>query len=83
MGVPDLRGGLGTPTFFSTAADLDARESEQVERLEPNADGSFTAPPLQGNDKDQVLVYYKTPFGDYSDSLCVLLGTAASPATCE
>jgi hypothetical protein len=44
-------------------------------------DGSFTAPPLQGNDKDQVLVYYKTPFGDYSDSLCVLLGTTAS--VCE
>jgi len=44
-------------------------------------DGSFTAPPMQGNDKDQVLVYYKTPFGDYSDSLCVLLGT--SPGTCE
>ncbi len=44
-------------------------------------DGSFTAPPMLGNDKDQVLVYYKTPFGDYSDSLCVLLG--ASPGTCE
>ena len=44
-------------------------------------DGSFTAPPLQGNDKDLVLVYYKTPFGDYSDSLCVLLGTTAS--VCE
>ncbi len=46
-------------------------------------DGSFTAPPMQGNQSDQVLVYYKTPFGDYSDSLCVLLGTGASPATCE
>ena len=46
-------------------------------------DGSFTAPAMQGNDKDQVLIYYKTPFGDYSDSLCVLLGTGASPATCE
>ena len=44
-------------------------------------DGSFTAPPLQGNDKDRVLIYYKTPFGDYSDSLCVLLGT--SSGTCE
>ena len=44
-------------------------------------DGSFTAPPMQGNDNDQVLIYYKTPFGDYSDSLCVLLGAAAS--ACE
>jgi hypothetical protein len=46
-------------------------------------DGSFTAPPMQGNQSDQVLVYYKTPFGDYSDSLCVLLGAGASPPTCE
>ncbi|HET6680169.1 MAG TPA: alkaline phosphatase family protein [Gemmatimonadaceae bacterium] len=30
MGVPDLRGGLGTSTFYSNAADLVARESEQV-----------------------------------------------------
>jgi hypothetical protein len=46
-------------------------------------DGSFTAPPMLGSEGDQVLVYYRTPFGDYSDSLCVLLGTAASPAGCE
>lgn len=43
-------------------------------------DGSFTAPAMAGNQNDQVLVYYKTPFGDYSDSVCVLLTTAASPA---
>jgi hypothetical protein len=44
-------------------------------------DGSFTAPPMQGNDNDQVLTYYETPFGDYSDSRCVLLGAGAS--ACE
>ena len=33
MGVPDIRGGLGTATFYSTAA-VAARESEQVMRLE-------------------------------------------------
>jgi hypothetical protein len=43
-------------------------------------DGSFTAPAMAGNQNDQVLVYYKTPFGDYSDSVCALLTTAASPA---
>ncbi len=43
-------------------------------------DGSFTAPAMAGNANDQVLVYYKTPFGDYSDSVCVLLTTDASPA---
>lgn len=33
MGVPDIRGGLGTATFYTTAADATARESEQVVRL--------------------------------------------------
>jgi hypothetical protein len=42
--------------------------------------GSFTAPPMTGNKNDQVLVYYRTPAGDYSDSVCVLLTTDASPA---
>jgi hypothetical protein len=41
-------------------------------------DGSFTAPPMLGNQNDQVLVYYKTPYGDYSDSLCVLLQAGAA-----
>jgi hypothetical protein len=46
-------------------------------------DGSFTAPPMQGNPNDQVLIYYKTPFGDYSDSICVLLVAGTSVGLCE
>ncbi|HLK88827.1 MAG TPA: hypothetical protein VKZ18_02975 [Polyangia bacterium] len=46
-------------------------------------DGSFTAPPMQGNTNDQVLIYYKTPFGDYSDSLCVLLVAGVASGTCQ
>lgn len=34
MGVPDLRGGLGTATFYSTAPDLSAGENERVVALE-------------------------------------------------
>jgi predicted AlkP superfamily phosphohydrolase/phosphomutase len=33
MGVPDLRGGFGTGTFYTTAADAVAGESESVVRL--------------------------------------------------
>lgn len=33
MGVPDIRGGLGTATFYTTSADATPRESEQVVRL--------------------------------------------------
>ena len=45
-------------------------------------DGSFTAPAMQGNPGDRVLVNYRTPYGVYSDSLCVLLGPGASAAPC-
>ncbi len=46
-------------------------------------DGSFTAPPMQGSQGDQVLIYYKTPFGDYSDSLCVLLADGTATGSCQ
>jgi predicted AlkP superfamily phosphohydrolase/phosphomutase len=34
MGVPDIRGGLGTSTFYTTRPDVSARESEQVISLD-------------------------------------------------
>lgn len=33
MGVPDLRGGLGTTTFYTSVADAEHRESENLVRL--------------------------------------------------
>jgi len=39
MGVPDLRGGLGTATFYSTADNLEAQESEQVVQVRPGSNG--------------------------------------------
>ncbi len=44
MGVPDLRGGLGTATFYTADAAAKPRESENVVRLQPgDAEGSYTA----------------------------------------
>lgn len=40
MGVPDLRGGFGTSTFYSTE-EAAARESEHVVRLEHDGGGSI------------------------------------------
>ncbi len=34
MGVPDLRGGLGTSTFYTSAEDVKAQESENVVRVQ-------------------------------------------------
>jgi predicted AlkP superfamily phosphohydrolase/phosphomutase len=42
MGVPDLRGGLGTSTFYSTDGTVTPRESEQVVRPQPTGEGVFT-----------------------------------------
>lgn len=39
MGVPDLRGGLGTSTFYTTDSDVAAGESENVVRVELDAQG--------------------------------------------
>ena len=41
MGVPDLRGGLGTPTFYTSNHDMKSRESENVVRVQPGADGTI------------------------------------------
>jgi predicted AlkP superfamily phosphohydrolase/phosphomutase len=35
MGVPDLRGGLGTSTFYTSEDDVHAEESENVLRVQP------------------------------------------------
>ncbi len=42
MGVPDLRGGLGTGTFYTTSKGVQPRESEHVVRIEPGADGTYS-----------------------------------------
>ena len=41
MGVPDVRGGLGTPTFFTTDSDAQPRESEAVAQLTPTGPDKF------------------------------------------
>jgi hypothetical protein len=41
-------------------------------------DGTFTGTPLDGTLNDHILISYRTPGGDYSDSLCLLLTTDVS-----
>lgn len=48
MGVPDIRGGLGTATFYSTAAGIVPRESEQVVRLDSQGRGDEIASHIIG-----------------------------------
>ncbi|HEX9075739.1 MAG TPA: alkaline phosphatase family protein [Anaerolineae bacterium] len=41
VGVPDLRGGLGTPTFYTSEPDVKAQEGESVVQVRPDADNSI------------------------------------------
>lgn len=41
MGVPDLRGGLGTSTFYTSAAGETAGESENIVELRPESSGTI------------------------------------------
>lgn len=54
MGVPDVRGGFGTPTFYTTGADASPQESELLVKLEGGAGASSYKTHLIGprNPKD-------------------------------
>jgi predicted AlkP superfamily phosphohydrolase/phosphomutase len=43
MGVPDLRGGLGTATFYTTSETVKPRESEKVVRLQSVAHDVYSS----------------------------------------
>jgi hypothetical protein len=45
------------------------------------ADGSFTARDMDGAQGDQVVIYYVTPAGDYSESVCLVLNEG-TPQKC-
>lgn len=50
-------------------------------------DGTFTADPIDGVMNDHVQLYYQTPSGDYSESICLLLteavGSNGSAPSCR
>ncbi len=74
MGVPDLRGGLGTPTVYSADPSLVARESESVMTLEPG-EGSTFKTRLVGprNPKDRSTLYLPIELrpGPETDSIVI------------
>jgi predicted AlkP superfamily phosphohydrolase/phosphomutase len=81
MGVPDLRGGLGTPTFYSTAPGLAARESESVVPLVRGPDGTV-ATHLVGprHPKDRSTLRHEFTIERDPGSGGVILRTEGSPA---
>ncbi|HVZ73126.1 MAG TPA: hypothetical protein VHJ20_12175 [Polyangia bacterium] len=47
------------------------------------ANGSFSAPAMDGTAGDRVEIHYETPLGDISPTACVLLQEGASPPACQ
>ncbi|HEX8203674.1 MAG TPA: alkaline phosphatase family protein, partial [Isosphaeraceae bacterium] len=84
MGVPDLRGGLGTGTFYSTSEGVTPRESESVARLRADAAGQF-ATHLIGprNPRDRSDLHFDVTLAPDPAGGRVLLRSAGTPRELE
>jgi hypothetical protein len=80
--VDDGAGGQKTVWVTHGLASTNAAFAEYYvfnERLQggiiavAGADGTFTGMPMDGVMNDRIRLYYQTPGGDYSDSICLLL----------
>ena len=80
MGVPDLRGGFGTGTFYSTEDDVEPRESEQVVRLPSPGPGTIEAHVVgPRNPKDRSDSRFPIALEPNPDAGTVVLRSAGSP----
>jgi hypothetical protein len=72
------------PTPLARAADATFRlynldnDFGYIVTAEP--DGTFVSQPMEGMMDDRISLYYITPAGDYSDSICLLLREATPVA---
>ncbi|MEX0713202.1 MAG: alkaline phosphatase family protein, partial [Pirellulales bacterium] len=74
MGVPDLRGGLGTSTFYTTAEGIKPRESEAVVRVVPDQHGNIATHllgPLNGKTRKPAEFEIRVEAGPAPDRVIV------------
>jgi predicted AlkP superfamily phosphohydrolase/phosphomutase len=80
MGVPDLRGGLGTPTFFSSA-QVAAGESENVVRLPSGCGGDIpTRLPGPRHPRDRSTLTFDLTLRPDLEAGTVTIRSAGSPS---
>jgi predicted AlkP superfamily phosphohydrolase/phosphomutase len=80
MGVPDLRGGLGSPTFYATDPDLAPRESESVVPLPAEAAGEIATHVLgPRNPKDGSALRFEVVLRPEPAAGRVVIRSAGSP----
>lgn len=85
LGVPDLRGGLGTGTFFTTTEGLRPGEGEQIVVLRPGDDGSLASAlpgPRNPKDRSDLSVEFRL-FPDPANGRVLLRLASATPAEVE
>ena len=84
MGVPDLRGGLGTPTFYTEDEATTPGESENVVLIRPRADGTI-ATHLIGprHPKDRTNLQCDFTIHPDSTECKIRIKSAGSPETME
>ena len=63
-----------TNAAFARYSIFDANNGKGVITT-AGADGTFTSTPMDGTLNDHIQLYYETPSGDYSESICLLLTT--------
>lgn len=80
MGVPDLRGGLGTATFFTSAQDERPGEAEQIVKVSPALDGSVTTALIgPRNPRDRSETRFEIAVTPLPDSNRARLRSSGSP----
>jgi predicted AlkP superfamily phosphohydrolase/phosphomutase len=83
MGVPDLRGGLGTSTFYTTQAGVEPLESENVVNLTtPSRPGDPIATHLVGprNPKDRRAIPFDFTIQPHAPGRSVTIQSRGEPA---
>jgi predicted AlkP superfamily phosphohydrolase/phosphomutase len=84
MGVPDVRGGLGTPTFYTSAEDVAPRESENVVHVVPDSDGTIETYLIgPRNPKDRSDICFNISVQVDPDARRVTVRSAGSPTVLE
>ena len=81
MGVPDLRGGLGTPTFYTSDPEVKPRESENVVTLnsETNPIASHIIGPRNPKDRSPLRIEITIKVNRDANELTVQSGSAGHP----
>ena len=82
MGVPDLRGGLGTPTFYSSDPDVKPRESENVVvlKLDANPIASHIIGPRNPKDRSTLRIEMTLKLDRDAKTMTIQVGSSGKPS---